>query len=172
MAQIILAGAPCAANALRTQLRHSWLANQILNKSESDVVFLWQHGSWTSLYSEFDTRLDDAQRLAAMIEPGFSPALLVDSLSVFSGMDAQSRADLKQAVHSAYVSAFRPADLLPPYEKAVMELKVAINTFRQAWDVHSDASDYSVTESWSDVLECAKVLEKLLDSLPKGIVLP
>lgn len=163
---------PCDANTLRGQLKHSWLDNQILNKSESDVVFLRQHGSWPPLYSEFDTRLDDAQRLAAMIEPGFSPAQLVDSLAAFGDMDAKLRADIKQAVHSAYLTAFRPADLLPPYEKAVKELKVAIINFRQAWDVHSAASDDSVTESWSDVLECAKALEKLLDSLPKGIVLP
>lgn len=163
---------PCDANTLRGQLKHSWLDNQILNKSAEDVVFLRQHGSWPSLYSEFDTRLDDAQRLAAMIEPGFSPALLVDSLSVFAHMDSKSRADLKQAVHSAYVIAFRPADLLPPYEKAVKQLKVAIIAFRQAWDVQSDAGDNRVSESWSDVLACAKALENLLDSLPKGIVLP
>lgn len=172
MAPIILIGVPCTANALRTQLRHSWLANQILNKSESDVVFLRKQGSWPSIYSEFDTRLDDAQRLAAMIEPGFSPALLVDSLSVFANMDAQLRADLKQAVHSAYVAAFRPADLLPSFQKAVDDMRSAINTFRHTWDVSSDAGDDRVSESWSHVLECAKVLEKLLDSLPKGIVLP
>lgn len=163
---------PCDANTLRGQLKHSWLDNQILNKSAADVVFLRQHGSWPSLYSEFDTRLDDAQRLAAMIEPGFSPALLVDSLSVFADLGAQSRADLKQAVHSVYVTAFRPADLLPSYEKAVDELRVAIAAFRNAWDVQSDAGDDRVSESWSHVLECARVLEKLLDSLPKGIVLP
>lgn len=163
---------PCDANTIRGQLKHSWLDNQILNKSAADVGFLRKQGSWPSLYSEFDTRLEDAQRLAGMIESGFSPALLIDSLTVFADLDARSRADLKQAVHAVYVTAFRPSDFVPTYEKAVKELRTAITDFRNAWDIQTNSGEDLVVGTWEQVIKRAKTLEKVLNSLPKGIVLP
>jgi hypothetical protein len=172
MNTVVLGAAPCEANALRAQLRHSWLANQILNKSATDVAFLRKQGSWPALDSEFDMRLEEAQRLAGMIEPGFSPALLVDILPMFASWESSARSNLKQAVHLAYVVAFKPGNLLPPYQTAVEDLKTAVNAFRRAWGMPIDRGDAPVTETWSRVLGCARTLEKILDSLPKGIVLP
>jgi len=163
----------CEMNTLRGQLKHSWLENQLCNKTADDVVFLWQQGGWLALEKEFDARIQDALRLADNLEDGFSPAQLIDSLTPFSSVDKTTKNILKQAVHASYLESSGISNLQAPLRKAATALGGAIQKLRELWlDRDTDQGEANLRRAWEDVSLRAHTLLKIMEQLPKGVVLP
>src|SRR4051812_20756218 len=94
----------CNAAVHRGRLKHSWLENQILNKSAAKVLQLRSAGPWEALEKRFSLRVQETVELAGRIVDDYSPAQLVDKISLFGHLDEGTRARLKNGVHLAYLA--------------------------------------------------------------------
>ena len=108
----------CSANTLRGQLKHSWLENQLCNKTAHDVVSFWRQEGWPALEMEFEGRVGDVMRLSDDLEDGFSPAQLVDRLTPFAGLSEELKMEIRKAVHTAYLKSSGICDLKAPLREA------------------------------------------------------
>lgn len=163
----------CRAAVVRGQLKHSWLENQVMNKSADDVVHLWNEIGWPALEQDFAARVQEAIRLAEGMVSGFSPAQIVDRIAVFQEIPTEIRDMLRGAVHEEYLQCTElPADSARLRDAATV-MGEAVNTLLGAWNnprTEQGASD--IRQAWNEVLEKARQLAQVLDDLPRGIVLP
>lgn len=161
----------CDAVVLRGYLKHSWLENQVLNKSSEDLVYLRSLGRWEALEAQFPARIADVIDLASGLEQSFSPAQLITRLSCFSDLDRDLRSRLIELVHDAYASRAKSLfesrsvvlfDLSNSLERAFAKLQIN-------WK-HSTDSELKAT--WHEVLDIANDLRNELGGLPTAVVLP
>src|SRR5690348_2819815 len=94
----------CEGANLRARLKHSWLENQVLNKTPSDVLDLRSYGFWHALESQFPARIREAGILADGVDQAFSPAQLVERLAPFDHLDDRRRKLVLHAAHRAYLA--------------------------------------------------------------------
>jgi hypothetical protein len=160
------------AVSIRGQLKHSWIENQILNKTSDDIVALHRSG-WFALTEQFPERMKQAYALAAQVESGFSPAQLVDELAPLRQLPEWQRAAMSAAVHAAYRKRFDAETLSAGIRGAIDSLQGVLVIFRAEWDQTVAAvSESRLRQAWDEVLEKAALLAEALDRLPQGIVLP
>lgn len=170
---LTLHGISCNSDILRSQLKHTWLENQLTNKSEDDIVLLWLGPGWPALVREFHVRVSEAGELVKDFEDGFSPAQLVDRLKPLSALADDTKKAIRQAVHAVYLERSGIADLKKPMENAVTALSGALSRFFVAWEQPvSEQTEQEMRKAWRDLYRCAECLRDLLDRLPRGIVLP
>ncbi|MFH2124586.1 MAG: hypothetical protein ABIJ50_14030 [Pseudomonadota bacterium] len=170
---LILSGIACSQAILRSQLKHTWLENQLGNKSEDDIVFFWQGPGWPSLEREFRGRVSEAEQLINDLESGFSPAQLVDQLPMLVGLADDTKAAIKQAVHEVYLERSGIEELKKPLNQALSVLKDALARFLSAWgQPQSPESEQELRQVWRALSRCGEEFRNLLDRLPRGIVLP
>jgi hypothetical protein len=164
---------PCETAIFRDQLKHTWIENQIKNKSEEEVVFLWLGPRWPVLEREFPLRVQEAHQLAKDLETRFSPAQLVDRLAPLARLPDDTRSTIRQAVHAAYLDRSGIAALKQTLTEAVQVMREALDQFLDAWKQPvSDEAEQRVRESWRQLYHCAESLRNELDRLPGGVVLP
>lgn len=164
-------GLYCPAGSVRGQLKHSWLENQILNKTTGQIAELRRSG-WPALLEEFPERLKQAQRLADEVEVGFSPTQLIDRLRPLRGLPQGERREIGAAVHAAYLERVDTEILREKLTAAAASLAQALARLRAEWETSAVASDARLQETWEEVLVEAARLVEVLDELPRGIVLP
>jgi hypothetical protein len=170
---LILSGIACSQAILRSQLKHTWLENQLVNKSEDDIVFFWQGPGWPSLECEFRGRVSEAEQLINDLESGFSPAQLVDQLPMLVGLADDTKAAIKQAVHEVYLERSCITKLHDPLNQALSALKDALARVLSAWrQPQSPESEQELRQAWRALIRCGEAFRNLLDRLPRGIVLP
>jgi len=170
---LILSGIACSHAILRSQLKHTWLENQLGNKSEDDIVFFWQGPGWTALEREFQGRVNDAERLIQDLESGFSPAQLVDQLPILAGLAEDAKSAIRKAVHEVYLECSGIAELQDPLKQALLALKDALDRLLTAWEQpQSPEAEQKLRQAWRSLSRCGEEFRKLLDRLPRGIVLP
>lgn len=159
----------CDTNLLVGRLKHSWLENQIINKSVSDIIELRREGPWSELDLQFISNVYEAASLADNLIDGFSPRQLVDRLHSLQHLDQDKRNRLKDCVHELYVKQSSLAEGARQLAKTVRALAVALDDLRSLWRLGSDSD---LTLAWQRVLQEANVLVRNLQGLPKRIVLP
>lgn len=158
---------------LRGRLKHSWLENQVCNKTVDDVVFLWQRGKWRALEEEFAFRAQETLRLADEMVTGFSPAQLVETLAPLYALPPQTRENLKQAVHDAYLECSGAESLALDLRKAVMSMEDELKRFMAVWHTPpTPENEPELRAGWHSLREKADGLLAVFSQLPTGIVLP
>lgn len=158
---------------LRGRLKHSWLENQLLNKTTDEVVYLWGKMGWWALETEFSERVKEVIYLADDLEDGFSPAQLVDHLAPFAKFDPEIQDDIKQAVHIVYLKSSRISDLKMPLQKDAMALGNALDELRDVWRLPmTEDNEVILRKAWQEVSKRAKTLHSLMERLPMGVMLP
>ena len=162
----------CPASLTRGQLKHSWLENQILNKTAEEIVV--QHAAgWPALVSEFEERVTQTRMLAEDVEYGFSPAQLIDRLEWLSTLSAEQKGAIKQAVHAAYLENMNTKALRVSLLDAVELFDSALRHVIDEWKKpQTTISESRLSEAWNDLLDSAFSLVDALDQLPREIVLP
>jgi len=163
----------CQANLLRGCLKHSWLENQLLNKTTDEVIYLWEEIGWAALDKEFSERVNEAIYLADDLESGFSPAQLVDHLAPFAKLNQETKVLIKQAVHKAYLKSSKIPDFREPLREAAITLGEALDELRNVWQLPvTEDNEQLLMGVWLKVNTRAKALHTMLERLPKGVVLP
>lgn len=158
---------------LRGQLKHSWLENQIMNKSAEDILFLRTGSGWPALEGESFARLDECKRLIEYLEDGFSPAQLIDRLSPFRATDENTRQQLKKSLHEAYLKISTVLARKVPLESAFSALDAALHSFILQWrQPLSQPVEAALRTEWNRVLRHAGEVHAELEALPRSIVLP
>lgn len=159
--------------ALRAQLKHSWLENQVCNKSADDAVALWRCGSWPALDNEFPVRVKQLHQLARDLVDALSPAALADSSSVMRGLPGDVCAQIKRAVHVYYLRNTNVEALSRDITGACGELRDELLGLQQAWGTTRDCSaETQLRESWEAFLHTGRRIVELLSHVPTGTVLP
>lgn len=155
-----------------SQLKHSWLENEVLNKTPEIVLFLRRNSGWPALQG-FSSSTKQAIALAEQVEPGFSPAQLVDESRPLLALSDADRAAVRTAVHSAYLECFDASSIADELRVAAKEMDVAFAVMLREWNLPDElVSDTALQETWLGVLTAGERLRVALDALPKGIVLP
>lgn len=161
----------CGPILSRGRLKHSWLENEVLNKTAEVVVILRGGGGWPEL-QRFPDEADQACRLADEVEFGFSPARLVDecaALAVF--LPETQRNAVRQAVHAAYLEGFDAQGAAQRLRESGEQMKVALVALLAEWNRPDETvADAVLQDRWGEVLDRAETLCMALDALPKGFV--
>ena len=165
---------PCRANTLRGQLKHSWLENQLLNKTTDDVTRLWRTGIWEKEIGEtFPYRIDQSRQLANEMVRGFSPAQLVDQLSPLQNLSEESRFRLKDVLHSAYLESSDISVLSELLSQGVEDFAEKFTKFLPVWNTkRTDENEPALRDGWNQLQQVANSLLAVFETLPKGVVLP
>ena len=122
---------------------------------------------------EFEGRVGDVMRLSDDLEDGFSPAQLVDRLTPFAGLSEELKMEIRKAVHTAYLKSSGICDLKAPLREAATSLGESIQKLREAWiEPDTNQGEASLRRAWEDVSQRAHALLKIMEQLPKGVVLP
>ncbi len=159
----------CDAAIQRGRLKHSWLENQVLNKSADKIIQLRREGPWEALENRFPIRVQEAIGLAGRIVDDYSPVVLIDRIPLFGHLDEDARARIKIGVHNAYLARETLTSRVEPLTAAARSLGVALEHVLQQW---RRGSDCDIERTWQDVLRAASRLRDELDALPRTIVLP
>ena len=163
----------CDTNTLRGQLKHSWLENQVLNKTSDNIISFWKANGWNALEQQFAVHIRKAIQLSDELESGFSPAQLVDTLRPFEKVDDETKELIKQAVHKAYLESSNITQLKAPLKEAAEEMEKALEHLLEAWNQQvSEKNEQELKKAWDKFLTRARKLHSVLEQLPKGIVLP
>lgn len=157
---------------LRGRLKHSWLENELLNKTAGTIIELRRQAGWSAL-RRFPSKAEQAFALAGDVEPGFSPARLVDECAPLASISEEQRSIIRKAVHAAYLECFDVHAAARQLEVSAADTRKALFCFLDEWDKPDEAvSEAELTSRWNAVLRVAERLRAALDALPKGIVLP
>lgn len=157
---------------VRGRLKHSWLENEILNKTP-EVIVLLRHGAGWPALRYFSNDAGQAVALANEIESGFSPARLVDECAPLAALAEDQRNALRTAAHEAYLECFDACSAANRLSEAARNMQTSLSGLLAEWDKSDDAvSDAELLARWQAVLDKAQLLRDALDALPRGIVLP
>ena len=159
--------------SLASELRHSWLLNEVLNKTPEVLAELLFQTPWPALEECFPIRVEQTRQLARALELYFGPAQLVDRVSVLASLPGSSRRWLQEAVHKCYCERSRIRALEEPLVSVLDELDQALTELRcLSSQLRDDDWRRRIEDQWSDVLGHAAELHRLLDQLPRRIELP
>ena len=158
---------------LRGRLKHSWLENQVCNKTVEDVVLLWRNGKWEALEKEFGFCVEETLHLADEMVAGFSPAQLVEKLAPLHTLSPQTKDRLKHAIHNAYLESSRIQELALDLRNAATSTEDELKRLLAIWNKPPRPDDEPGLRSrWDAFREKADDLLVVLSQLPTGIVLP
>lgn len=167
-----LSSSLCGPILSRGRLKHSWLENEVLNKTPEVIVILRLAGGWPEL-RQFPDEADHACLLADEVESGFSPARLVDECAALGVLSEPQRNAVRQAVHGAYLESFDAQGAAQRLREAGKQMKDALVALLAEWNKSDDAVDETILRvHWGMVLDRAETLRKAIDVLPKGFVFP
>ena len=159
----------CYTAILRGRLKHSWLENQVLNKSAKDILEMRSEGAWNALMEQFPTRVREARGLVEAMLEGFSPAQLVDRIEIFAVLSETTKASLRGTLHSGYLAQSEVRAQQQSLASTTNELAGVLDRVSRLW---REGSDCDLERAWQDVISAAAALRDELEALPKGIVLP
>jgi len=164
----------CPANILRGQLKHTWLENQVCNKSADDVANLWRTKSWDNVIGEiFPYRIEQSRQLINDMVSGFSPAQLVDQLGPLQNLPDESRSRLKDVLHSAYLETSGISALSELLSQEIEAFAREFKGFLTAWNTErTNENEPALRDGWNKLQQVADSLLAVFERLPKGVVLP
>ena len=164
----------CRANTFRGQLKHSWLENQVCNKTANDVATLWRTQIWDEVIGEiFQYRIDQMRELANELVNGFSPAQLVDQLSPLQNFSEENRFRLKNVLHSAYIENSGISALSELLSQEIEGFAQEFTRFLTVWNTkRTDENEPALRHGWNQLQQVANSLLAVFEKLPKGVVLP
>lgn len=170
---VIVLTLPCPFAEGVARLRHSWLENQVLNKTADDVVHLWRLGRWDALDRQFANRVKEAVEVAASLEYGLSPAQLLTLLEPLRGLRGDLRSSIGEAVHAVFRKAYPTNKVEAEIRAAATGLAEAITALQNSWaQERSSQSEEVLRARWAATQARGVDLLGVLRSLPKGVVLP
>ena len=163
-----------SVSRVRPQLKHSWLENQVQNKDADDIVMLWQAQLWQEvLESNFPDRIQKTTALAENLVIGFSPSQLVDELSPLSSLPDPQKERLRATLHEIYLARCPIESLAQQLHDAAKALEGTLAKLRECWKLPPSAkAEQKVRASWQDFRKDAERLYKILEKVPKGVVIP
>lgn len=161
----------CEFAILAGRLKHSWLENQILNKSPDEVLALRKTVGWPALEREFPRRMEEVRALVDRFAAGFSPAQLVDRLDPFRNMEKTFRDQLKSALHKAFLRRYPVDEARQRFGRPIVELSAALDVFAKLWREEFGCEE-ELKRAWEMVRKGAGDLHQALSELPKGVVFP
>jgi hypothetical protein len=160
------------ASVQRGRLKHSWLENEILNKTPETVVALRQGVGWPEL-QRFSADVEQALVLVKEVESGFSPAKLVDQCTPLMALTESQKNIIRNAVHRAYLAYFDTLRAARGLHDSATDMKEALIALLEEWNKpDATMSGVELQARWVAVLREAERLRTALDALPRGIVLP
>ena len=163
-----------SVSRVRPQLKHSWLENQVRNKDADDIVMLWQAQLWQDVLEiNFPDRIQRAIVLAENLMTGFSPSQLVDVLSPLSSLPDPQKERLRVTLHEIYLARCPIESLAQQLHDAAKALEETLAKLRECWTLPPSAeAEQKVRASWQDFREDAERLYKVLEKVPRGVVIP
>lgn len=164
----------CPINILRGQLKHTWLENQVCNKSADDVANLWRTKSWENVIGEiFPYRIEQSRQLINDMVSGFSPAQLVDQLCPLQNLPNKSCSRLKDVLHSAYLESSGISSLSELLSQELESFTEEFAKFLTVWNTElTDENEVALRDGWKQLQQIAIPLLAIFEKLPKGVVLP
>ena len=161
------------ASILRGRLKHTWLENQVCNKTVEDVIFLWRLGKWRALKEEFGFRVQETLHLADEMVAGFSPAQLVETLAPLHALSPETKKHLKEAVHNAYLECSGIQEMALNLNRTATVVESELKRLIAIWHKPpTPENELALRAGWHSLSEKADDLLAVLSQLPKGIVLP
>lgn len=161
----------CTGSQCGDSLRHSWLRNQVLNKSDDDILFLRQSGPWRALDLEFPLRVQETLRLSCVIADAFSPTQLFEREPLVC-LPVECRDMLLTAVQEAYLEGFLAGEVRDNLRTAASKLSKSLSAMSSVWHDLSDPPGTKLLAAWRCVKCDAETLLAELEKLPRGVVLP
>jgi hypothetical protein len=159
----------------RPVLKHSWLANQILNKSDADILFLRarENMQWEALEDEFPKRLDELSCLIQNLYDGYSTGRYVDKLPAFKMLPSDLAEEVRDTLHKCYTETFHYDKLADTMKKDFQDMREHYEDFLKIWrQPFTDDNADRLKNAWNNFLQDAKKIHGHLASLPKEIALP
>lgn len=155
------------------RLRHSWLENQVLNKTADDLVHLWRLGRWDALDRQFANRLRDVEEVAAKLEEALSPAGLLPMLQPLRSISGELRSYIGEVVHEAFRKVYSTDVIAREIRAAAAGLAKAITALQESWTQElSIQAEQALRARWTETQARGRDLLDLLRAIPKGVVLP
>ena len=155
------------------RLRHSWLENQVRNKSADEVVAIWREGRWNALERYFPLQLAQARVLAGHLTSAYSPARWVERLPRLAAFPEAERRRLARALDAIYRAAGGLGDLPKRIEECAPAVELALAVVVRRWQARSTPeAEEQLVASWSAFHEEASRLHGLLQGLPSGPCIP
>ena len=170
---------PSPANVLRGRLKHSWLENEVRDKSVEDVLELWKLGAWPAL-SRFPAQVEDAVALSRHLESGFSPVVLLDAWRKSRKLSDKEETWLDQARESLhqYFLADSTArsvtvDLAELISEKAERVGAALEALLEAWErPRNGANRERLKSCWKEFAARADELYELISRIPAGVAIP
>ena len=155
------------ARGLVGRLRHSWLENQVLNKSEDDVVALWREGPWNALEQDFPAYLARARALTPHLTSAYSPARWVELSPLRAALPAGERERMAGALDEMYAARGGLGDLPERIDECLSAVDRALVVVISRWrDARVPEGRQIVAAGWTAFREDARRLHGLLRELP------
>ncbi len=155
------------------RLRHSWLENQVRNKSADEVVAIWREGPWNALERDFPAHLARARALARHLASAYSPARWVERLLPLAALPEGERRRLARALDGVYRAGGGLGDLPKRIEECTPAVERARAVVVRRWQARSTPeAEEQLVASWSAFHEEASRLHGLLQELPSGPCIP
>ena len=161
------------SSLLRGRLKHTWLENQVCNKTVKDVIFLWRRGKWRALEEEFGFRVQETLHLADEMVTGFSPEQLVEKLAPLHALSPETKKHLKEALHNAYLECTGIQEMALNLNRTTTLVEYELKRLIAIWHKPpAPENEPALRKGWHAFREKADDLLSVLSQLPKGVVLP
>jgi hypothetical protein len=175
----ILHGILNDAVLISKDLRHNWLGHEVLPFEDEYIAMIYVEDSPSrDRFAErirpggtFEHYIGKAKALSAIVVQGFSPAQLVDDGPLLALSD-EGRALIRSLLHDEYLKQTGIESLSLSLQAAVSDLFERYKHFVKHWYSEPRAAQEEIKESFGDFQRSAKVFDEVLESLPKGVVLP
>lgn len=168
---VVMKSDGCLADNLRAKLSHRQLRTLVLGARPEDIEKRKRDGkTWTNIESllEIEELVSQAKQLTDIMVTGFSPSQLLDTLVPLQELPDSTKSTIRKVLDRVYVEATGIDGMKKRFATAVSSVEKEFKRLETAWN--SNNIDISIL--YKNILESARLLLKVLDEMPKGIVLP
>lgn len=169
----------CEAGMLKSVLKHAWIENTILRKTEEDIAFLLRNVEWNAI-EEFPERLKELRHLSEIFELGFSPCQIVMGNTYivkskyFQNISNENRTLLMNTIHQIYVETSGVLEVKNELNSAINHLEKEFMIFENVWKKCKEGKTdiKALIETWCQFKVAAENTHNVLCEMPSGVVLP
>ena len=170
----------CEVSQIKSELRHSFLLNLIINRNAKKVAGFYVKDAQSKVRKafekrllpggEFESRLKELRKLANSACEGFSPSQLVETTAL-DKMPSEIISKIKKAVHQDYLDETSMLQVVSVLNEAIDDFEASVDRFSKLWFSTAKESPEEIQISFEHLQGRAQRLFEALGKLPEGILL-